>query len=140
RFCDQPSNENSGTKPEGNSNRADEDREPLRIGARRMRCEHQQKQRSNRTQPRRNRPHQSARAERGRINSFQPIRPGVAKENEKKRPLTGQFDQKKRLRHRDEGRNQKRNREMPKKLRTNRNSRGGQRKNKSGNAAKPGNT
>ena len=27
------------------------------------------------------------------MNSFQPVRPGVAKENEKKRPLTGQFDQ-----------------------------------------------
>src|ERR1700704_6145595 len=73
------------------------------------------------------------------MNSFQPIRPGLAKENEKKRPLTGQFDQEKRLRHRDEGRNQKRNREMPEKLGTDRSACRGQRKNKSGNAAKPGN-
>src|SRR6266480_2783740 len=73
------------------------------------------------------------------MNSLQPVWPGVAKENEKKRRLTGQFDQKKRLRHRDEGRYQKRNWKMPEKLRTNRIARRGQRKNKRGNAAKPGN-
>ncbi len=73
------------------------------------------------------------------MNSFQPVWPGAAKENEKKRPLTGQFDQKKRLRHCDEGRNQKRNRKMPEKLRTNRIARRGQCKNKRGNAAKPRN-
>ena len=37
------------------------------------------------------------------MNSFQPVGPGVVKENEKKRPLTGEFDQEKRLRHCDEG-------------------------------------
>ena len=52
--------------------------------------------------------------------------------------MTGQFDQKKCLCHGDEGRNQKRNREMPEKLRANRIAGGGQRKNKGGNAAKPG--
>ena len=71
------------------------------------------------------------------MNSFQSVRPGIAKENQKKRPLTRQFDEKERLRDGDESRNQKRNRQMPEQLRAERTFSCRQREKESRNAAKP---
>ena len=123
---------------EGNADHADEKAEPLGVRARRGRREIEEKEGSDRADAGGDGPHQASGAEGDRVNAAQPIRAHVPEERGKERPVAGEFDREKALRHRHETGDGEGDRQIPEEQRIERLSDGREGEQEHWDAEKPG--